>query len=90
MLARSSPLRVSLRLTGIPAVMLAASRRIRFSPLLQGRSPVSRLAMADCQSMWAGSVAPPVTVEAVATKRAKSSRCSQPAPMIRLQAASRE
>ena len=31
------------------------------SPLLQGRSPASRLAMADCQSMWVSSVAPPVT-----------------------------
>ncbi len=80
---------VSLRLTGIPAAMLAASRRIRFSPLLQGRSPASRLAMADCQSMRASSVAPPVTGAAVVTKRAKSSRCSQPALMIRSQAASR-
>jgi hypothetical protein len=83
-------LSVSLRLTGIPAAMLAASRRIRFSPLPQGRSPASRLAMADCQSMWASSVVPPVTGAAVVTKRAKSSRCSQPAPMTRSQAVSRE
>ena len=75
---------------GDPGGVLPASRRIRFSPLLQGRSPAARLAMADCQSMWARSVAPPVTGAAVVTKRAKSSRCSQPAPMIRSQAASKE
>ena len=70
--------------------MLAASRRIRFSPLLQGRSPASRLLMTDCQSMWASSVAPSVIEVTVLTKQVKSSRCSHPALMTRLQAASRE
>jgi hypothetical protein len=35
----------------MPAAMLAASRRIRFSPLPQGRSPAARLLMSDCQLM---------------------------------------
>src|ERR1035441_6231428 len=51
----SIPLSASLRSTGMPAAMLAASLSTRFSPLLQGRSPVSRLLMTDCQS-------PPVLV----------------------------
>ena len=68
----------------------AASRRIRFSPLLQGRSPASRLLMTDCQSMWASSVAPSVIEVTVLTKQVKSSRCSHPALMTRSQAASRE
>ena len=45
----------------MPAAMLAASRRIRFSPLPQGRSPASRLLMTDCQSIWASSVPQPVS-----------------------------
>jgi len=74
----------------MPAAMLAASLSIRFSPLLQGRSPVSRLVMTDCQSMWASSVTPSVSEVPVLTKRVKSSRCSHPELMTSSQAASRE
>ena len=74
----------------MPAAMLAASRKIRFSPPLQGRSPVSRPVMAACQSMWARSVTPLVIEVTVLTKRAKSARCSHPAPMTSSLAASRE
>ena len=74
----------------MPAAMLAASLRVRLSPLLQGRSPVSRLVMAACQSMWASSVTPSVIEVPVLTKQQKSSRCSHPVPMISSQAASRE
>ena len=75
---------------GVVEVDGDAGRRIRFSPLLQGRSPASRLLMTDCQSMWASSVAPSVIEVTVLTKQVKSSRCSHPALMTRLQAASRE
>src|SRR6266567_4611891 len=72
---------------GDASAMLAGSRRIRFSPLLQGRSPPSRLLMTACQSIWASSVTPSVIEGPVVTKRAKSSRCSQPVPMTSSQAA---
>ena len=75
---------------GMPAAMLAASRRSRFSPLPQGRSPASRLLMTDCQSMWASSVLQSVSEVPVVTKRVKSSRCSHPVLMTRSQAASRD
>ena len=74
----------------MPTAMLAASRRIRLSPLLQGRSPASRVVMTDCQSMWASSVPPSVIEVTVLTKESKSSRCSHPEPMTSSQAASRE
>jgi len=62
----------------------------RFSPLLQGRSPASRLVMTACQSMQASSVTPSVSEVPVLMNRAKSSRCSHPVPMTSSQAASRE
>ncbi len=74
----------------MPAAMLAASRRSRFSPLPLGRSPASRLAMTASQSMWASSVTPSVIEVRVLTNELKSSRCSHPAPMTSSQAASRE
>src|SRR5260370_834446 len=69
MLDWSSPQSASLRSTGMPAAMLAASFRIRFSPLPQGRSPASRLLMTDSQSMWASSVAPSVIEVTVVAKQ---------------------
>jgi NCS1 family nucleobase:cation symporter-1 len=58
MLARSSPVMVSRRLTGLPSARLAASRKIRCSPPEQGRSRTSSAAMMSCQSMVAMSGSP--------------------------------
>src|SRR6266540_1973180 len=69
------------RAARVLTAMLAASRRIRFSPPLQGRCPASRLAMAACQSIWASLVTPSVSGVPVRMKRAKSSRCSHPVLM---------
>jgi hypothetical protein len=65
---------------GMPAAMLAASRNTRFS-LLQGRSPVSRLVMTACQSMWASSVTPSDSEVPVLMKHVKSPRRSHPVLM---------
>jgi hypothetical protein len=49
----SMPVRVSQRLTGVPAAVLAASRSMCRSPLLLGSLPSSRAAIAAGQSMLA-------------------------------------
>ncbi|HYZ56918.1 MAG TPA: hypothetical protein VE733_25940 [Streptosporangiaceae bacterium] len=65
----------SLRLTGMPSARLAASRRIRCSPLEQGSSPASSAAMAAGQSMAAIVVVPSVMLVPWLMKRpVKSSR----------------
>jgi hypothetical protein len=66
----SRPVMASLRLTGMPSAMLAASRRIRCSPPEQGISPVSSAAMAAAQSMAAIAV----VVSRVMNRLVKSSR----------------
>ena len=58
--------------------MLAARRRSRRSPLLQGSSPASSAVMAAAQSMLAIMVpASLMLVPAVMNRLVKSSRCSQ-------------
>jgi hypothetical protein len=90
-LRSSMPVNASLRLTGVPAAMLAARRRARRSPPLQGSSPASSAVTAASQSMLASMV--PVSLlsgPTVTNRVVKSSRCSQqPHPMMNSAAASR-
>jgi hypothetical protein len=67
----------SLRLTGVPAAMLAARRRTRRSPLLQGSSLASSAAIAASQSMLASMVPWSLPSTAVMNRLVKSSRRSQ-------------
>jgi len=76
-LRSSMPVRASLRLTGVPAAMLAARRRTRRSPLLQGSSPASSAAIAASQSMLASMVPWSLPSTAVMNRLVKSSRRSQ-------------
>jgi hypothetical protein len=89
-LRRSIPVRASLRLTGVPAAMLAASLSTCRSPLLQGSRPWSRAVTAACQSIAAIRMAPwPASSAVVMNWLVKSSRCSQlPQLLSRLTAAS--
>lgn len=74
----SMPGRVSQGLTGIPPAMLAASRSIRRSPLLEGSWPALRAVMAASQSVLARRVTPwLMLVPVVMNRPVKSSRSSQ-------------
>jgi hypothetical protein len=53
MLRWSRPVRVLRRSTGVPSAMLAASRRMRPSPLEHGSWPESRAVIASPQRIWA-------------------------------------
>jgi hypothetical protein len=76
---------------GIPAAMLAARRKMRRSPPLQGSSPTSRAVMAASQSMLAISSPLSPLPAMVMNRLVKSSRSSQqPEPMMRLVPASSE